>query len=645
MGKSRRVLSADICALRASEGQFKDIYRVIFSHEDRIFCETATMLKIHTLTNAAAKQTIEAMAAALTLHYGQAGRYIGLYGANSVRWIVLFWAILRSGNRAYLINTRQPRAFTESVLRTLGADVVLCCDEAIEMDADILTYADLKAASDTLSPLPEDAPFGNELALTTSGTTMQQKICIYRGENFTEQLCSTPKLIKENPGLIERFDGKFKQLAFLPLYHIFGFSAMYLWYAFLGATLVFPPSLAPDVLLRTVRRHEVTHIFAVPMLWHAVEKSVMKTVEKQDDKAQKNFRCGIALSIKLQRAFPKAGKEMAARLFRDVRARLFGDSVRFCISGGSGIESDTLQLINALGYPLYNGYGMSEIGITSVELSHNLITRLRGTIGRPFPFVSYRVSENGHLLVKGCAGCDRLVVDGVEQPREEWFDTGDLVRVDPDGRYAFEGRASDIIIGEDGENINPDMIRATFDLPGAKAFEVLADPQSGSLMLLVCIDKAITDGEWEQLQSHIAEDNADLPHALRVRTVKFTYDPLMRESDIKISRTYLAHALRSGTITLIDHRRESERTGDEESSPLKEQLRTLVAQTLEINPSDVADNANFFTELGGSSLDYYTLVGRIDEQFGVRMPFEVENCSYCINDFEILVKELLSHHA
>jgi acyl carrier protein len=328
-----------------------------------------------------------------------------------------------------------------------------------------------------------------------------------------------------------------------------------------------------------------------------------------------------------------------------VRARLFGDSVRFCISGGSGIELSALHLINALGYPLYNGYGMSEIGITSVELSHNLITRLRGTIGRPFPFASYRVSENGHLLVKGCAGCDRLVVDGVEQPREEWFDTGDLVRVDPDGRYAFEGRASDIIIGEDGENINPDMIRATFDLPGAKAFEVLADPQSGSLMLLVCIDKAITAGEWEQLQSHIAEDNADLPHALRVRTVKFTYDPLMRESDIKISRTYLAHALRSGTITLIDHRRESERTGDEESSPLKEQLRTLVAQTLEINPSDVADNANFFTELGGSSLDYYTLVGRIDEQFGVRMPFEVENCSYCINDFEILVKELLSHHA
>ena len=53
----------------------------------------------------------------------------------------------------------------------------------------------------------------------------------------------------------------------------------------------------------------------------------------------------------------------------EVTDSLFGKSVLFCISGGSYIKEDTLRLINGLGYPLYNGYGMTEAGVTSVELS------------------------------------------------------------------------------------------------------------------------------------------------------------------------------------------------------------------------------------------------------------------------------------
>ena len=636
-------LSEDVRTLRTSDRQFKDIYRLVFGHGDRIFCETATMLRIHKTTNDEALRRIERLAAALAAEIGQTGGYVGLYGGNSERWILLFWAILRSGNRAYLINTRQPNAFTESVLQTLGAHTVVCCDEPPSLSATVIPFSSLDSSA--APALPADAPFGNELALTTSGTTMQQKICVYRGENFAEQLCGTPALIRENPGLIERFEGQFKQLAFLPLYHIFGFSAMYLWYAFLGAALVFPPSLSPDALLRAVRRHEVTHIFAVPLLWHGVAKSVMKNVDKQDEKTQKKFRRAIDLSIRLQRISPKTGRRIAARLLSDVRAKLFGESVRFCITGGSGIESGALHLINALGYPLYNGYGMSEIGITSVELSTDLITRLRGTIGRPFPFAEYKTDENGHLLVKGCAGCDHMILDGVVQPQSEWFDTGDIVRMGKDGRYAFEGRAGDVIIGEDGENINPDTVRAVFDLPHAKAFEVLADPRSNALMLLVCIDKTITESQWQELRDHIAEDNAVLPLALRVHTVKFTFDPLLRESDIKISRTYLTYAIREGRITLFDQPSNRAAADAAQESPIKDILRELIAQTLEIEPSTISDTANFFSDLGGSSLDYYTLIGHIDERFGIRLPFDSDNFTYCLNDFERLVKELLTDHA
>ncbi len=45
---------------------------------------------------------------------------------------------------------------------------------------------------------------------------------------------------------------------------------------------------------------------------------------------------------------------------------------------------ETMRIINDIGYPLYNGFGMTEAGITSVELSHNIDDRLEASVGKAF---------------------------------------------------------------------------------------------------------------------------------------------------------------------------------------------------------------------------------------------------------------------
>jgi long-subunit acyl-CoA synthetase (AMP-forming) len=74
--------------------------------------------------------------------------------------------------------------------------------------------------------------------------------------------------------------------------------------------------------------------------------------------------------------------------------------VQFCISGGSYIKASSLRLMNALGYPLHNGYGMSEIGITSVELGRKMQDRLKASIGYPFKSVEYKVDADGNIIYK-----------------------------------------------------------------------------------------------------------------------------------------------------------------------------------------------------------------------------------------------------
>ena len=50
------------------------------------------------------QSSVDKIAAAIHAKVKTTNKYIGLCGENSVEWIILFWAILKSGNHPYLMN-------------------------------------------------------------------------------------------------------------------------------------------------------------------------------------------------------------------------------------------------------------------------------------------------------------------------------------------------------------------------------------------------------------------------------------------------------------------------------------------------------------------------------------------------------------
>lgn len=67
-------------------------------------------------------------------------------------------------------------------------------------------------------------------------------------------------------------------------------------------------------------------------------------------------------------------------------------------------------MINLLGYPLYNGYGTTEIGITSVDLNIKIDKRLKNSVGKPFKNVEYLIN-NDNLIVKLTSSCKAIIVN------------------------------------------------------------------------------------------------------------------------------------------------------------------------------------------------------------------------------------------
>ena len=599
-------------ALVASSKDLRSIFEIMFRLGDNVLCEGNDGFRVYRYTYGQMRQRIVSAAAGLYEKIGATHSYVALEMDNSPEWIVAFWAILMSGNKPYLVNLRYPGSLTGGILKTLNIRYILCAKPG-ELEGEYIPIAQLEGAAGTV---PEDV-FEDELAFSSSATSMNEVICFYHGQQISEQILNFRSIVKECPRIAKHYKGSLKQLAFLPFYHVFGLFAVYFWFTFFGRTLVFLRDYSADTILQTCRRHQVTHIFAVPMLWHTVEKQLQATLKERGEKQQAKFEKGLALSNKLQNLLPGVGPELSKKLLKEVTSQLFGPSVLFCINGGSYLRNSAMELMNGLGYCMHNGYGMSEIGITSVELRSRPKYRNLNTVGRPFDSVEYRL-EDGLLQVRGSSLCTRKLVNGVEHRLEGWFNTGDNMTCE-NGYYTILGRQGDVVIGENGENINPDSIEKLFLLGKAKQLCVLGLPgQNGQeLSMVVQLSPYAPEQTVADIRQEVYGINQTLPAASAIRKFYFTTDELAPPTAVKVSRAQLLKKIEAGQVKLTSFAEYITAQAESEDSPLMEEVKKIIASVLDIPVESVESTSHIFFDLGGTSIQYFSILTALSEHFGI----------------------------
>ena len=634
----KRYIAYNRTTLENSQKSLKDIFEIMFHEKDNILCEGNDGFRTYKYTYGEMKDRIEVGASALFEKIGATHEYVALEMDNSPNWITAFWSILKSGNKPYLVNLRYPQSLTDGIIKTLNIKYVVCEKES-EIDALVITADELTVKG---KEVPSDV-FENEIAFSSSATSMNETVCFYTGYQISEQILNFEDILRESPRIAKHYKGSLKQLAFLPFYHVFGLFAVYFWFTFFGRTLVFLKDMSAETILKTVNRHEVTHIFAVPMLWHTIETKVWSTVRQQGEKKEKKLRKALTLMTKLQNIFPSFGPEIAKFVTKELTDKLFGRSVLFCISGGSYLRDSAMSLMNGIGYSLHNGYGMSEIGITSVELRKKPKDRNKNSIGHPFSSVEYKLDENGVLLVKGSSLAKKKLVNGEEIILDEWFYTEDNM-VEKDGHYYILGRMGDIVIGENGENINPDMVEKIFTLKGSVMLSVLglSEKENEELSLVVQLNPYATADNINAIINEAYKINSTLDSATSVRKFYFTFDQLAPPTAIKVSRTQLKKKIASGEVTLTafaDMKAKAEEsTGN---SPLLKDVTKIIAEVLSINPDDITPDSHIFYDLGASSIQYFSIVIKLAEHFNISQESDNEKYSYTPREICEYIERLL----
>ena len=624
----------------------KDIYEFIMSHNKKYvaseFINEKGKLKHYKYKQVDINVNMYATGIARKLKDAPVGSFIALKHANSPVWPELFWGILMAGFCPLLIDARASKEGTENLIKQAKA-VALITD-------DMYIYQEKKIVPEDLEEYRGERAeqrWGDQVIFCSSGTTGDVKLMVFNGKNLCHQICCSLDMPKETKDLMyPRKMGKIHILAMVPFHHIFGFVAVFLWFSFYGCALVYPSSLAPSDIQNICQRGKVSHVFSVPLFWDSLAQQVTRRFAMMEEDKQKLLNNMIAYNLG-EMSKEDAGIAASSIARSKVQKMLLGNNVRYAISGGGYLSSETLRTINGLGYNLYNGFGMTEIGVTSVEMSANVKDRLVGTIGHPLHGVEYKIKD-GQLFVKSPTIHIREIIGGKEKEtefdEEGFFPTGDIAEMDERGCYSIKGRQKDVIINSDGENIFPDEIEIFFkDLPHINHLCVLGVAKKGKknaedIVLVLETDNQITEDEIKNIETLVKEIEPKLPHKVKIDAIYLSKGKLPLANNMKVKRFQIRKAIEGETgdyIPLNQKHTVKQFEGFDEKTikEILEPVRETFSKVLLLPAFKIEDDAHWINDLGGDSMSYVELINELQNHFDISFPEETLGVMACVNDF------------
>ncbi len=280
--------------------------------------------------------------------------------------------------------------------------------------------------------------------LYTSGTTGNPKGVMLTLGNLDHNVKAVEELGFLTPE--DRF------VAILPFHHTYPLTITVLLPMALGLPLVFIEKMTPTDILSTINEQEVTIVVGVPKLYQVIHHNIMIEIKRLPALKRRVVLGALKLFRRLD------VKPMERKFFRQVHDRI-GRKLRFMISGGAKLSEEVWKDLEAFGFNILEGYGLTE---TSPLISVNRPDRKKiGSVGPPVKDVEVRVTEKGEIIVKGPnvmkgyynkpEETERVIKDG-------WFHTGDLGYVDEDGFIHITGRAKEVIVLDNGKNVYPEDV-------------------------------------------------------------------------------------------------------------------------------------------------------------------------------------------
>jgi acyl-CoA synthetase (AMP-forming)/AMP-acid ligase II/pyrroloquinoline quinone (PQQ) biosynthesis protein C len=120
--------------------------------------------------------------------------------------------------------------------------------------------------------------------------------------------------------------------------------------------------------------------------------------------------------------------------------------------GGARVSPALIARARRFGLPVRQGYGLTECG-SVVSLEDDSCSE-PGSVGFPLRHVNVSIADDGEIILDTSLALGTLGGDDPKAP----FATGDIGRLDREGRLWIEGRKSNLIVTSHGRNVSPEWV-------------------------------------------------------------------------------------------------------------------------------------------------------------------------------------------
>ncbi len=405
------------------------------------------------------------------------GDRVALWGYNSANWLVAFFAIVRAGGVALLVNYSMSVEDAAELLRKANARFLVCGDNSQTKRRDDAMEALADAAGIERSRCVDARGDACNLASAYTAASAEAQaegresgrgLAEQRQPNeetdtafiiFTSGTTSAPKavcvsqraLTADARALMAGLEGTMggSVCVAVPLFHILGLLTSFV-YLILGSAVCLPANYKANTLVSIVGENQVSDIAAVGAVYQGL-----------------------------------AGADgFGERVVPHLRTCL--------IAGGMSTPVQMMRLeLDFENATFINMYGQSEGAPLTMVRPSDLVELRANTVGRAVDGVELRIAgldgatlpigEVGEVLARGVClmnGYEGLPVEDQAIDADGWLHTGDLGFLDAEGYLRLAGRIKDVII-RGGENISPAEIEAELtSIDGVADAKVMGAPHA-----------------------------------------------------------------------------------------------------------------------------------------------------------------------
>lgn len=450
-----------------------------FSQRPAFMVKDKTKGKFVSISYKKMQEDIRSLGTSL-INLGLRGRKIAVIGENSYYWAISYFAIANGVGVVVPIDRELKEKEVANLLKRAEVSAVIyskkmkkVMDEVLE-DRELrktLTYPiqmDLSDDEDGRISLRRLLSHGMDLLdngdrkyldvevdsdalavlLFTSGTTGLAKGVMLSHRNIVSNTVNMSKYVKIIDGGVG--------LSVLPMHHTYEMTCHVITGLYQGMSIAICEGL--KYIQKNLVEAQVNVMLAVPLIFEMMHKKILsKAKESGKDKTLRRM-------MNISRKFKLYNKgNITRRLFSNVH-NVTGGKISQFIAGGAAINPQVIEDYEAMGFPIFQGYGMTECS-PIIAVNKDRYSKAVAA-GLPLPGTEVKIYNPdekgiGEIICRGPSvmlGYYRDDDATREALRNGWLHTGDYGYFDQDGFLYVSGRKKSVIITKNGKNIFPEEV-------------------------------------------------------------------------------------------------------------------------------------------------------------------------------------------